>query len=280
MLLAVKTVEVATPDELVWAVAVVPPPAKVPLAPLDGAVNVTVALGTRKLLTSLTVTESGAEKAVESAALWVTPPVAVMDAGVPTTMVTFKVAVAVCCGLLLLSTTLNVTGTPPETVVALGVPLITPPELRPRPPGRVLPLANDHVYGVVPLIAVRVWEKGTPNRAVVTELVVIWRATTLTVRVTAGMLLAGLLAVMIVVPPETPVIGTLTLVVLAWMVTVAGTVATEGLLELSVTTMPPVGADEDKLMNAWLTTGPVMLKGLLPDQLSVSAAVTLVVPCV
>ena len=41
-----------------------------------------------------------------------------------------------------------------------GVPLITPALLRIKPGGR-LPAASDHVYGVSPPLAVKVWLYGT-----------------------------------------------------------------------------------------------------------------------
>ena len=50
MPLAVNAGEVASPLLSVVAVAVVLPPEKVPPAPLDGAVNVTVALGGEAVL--------------------------------------------------------------------------------------------------------------------------------------------------------------------------------------------------------------------------------------
>jgi hypothetical protein len=53
--LAVKAGEVATPEELVFTLAVVAPPANVPLAPEAGAVNVTLAAGTGLPLASVTV---------------------------------------------------------------------------------------------------------------------------------------------------------------------------------------------------------------------------------
>jgi len=52
----------------------------------------------------------------------------------------------------------------------------------------------------------------------------------------------GALAVIVVEPGPTGVSGTFTFVVLARNVTVAGTVATPGLLELTFTVKPPAGA--------------------------------------
>ena len=61
--------EVATPDESVETVNVVAPPAKVPLAPLPGAVNVTDAPATGLPPASFTVATNGDAKAVLMGAL-------------------------------------------------------------------------------------------------------------------------------------------------------------------------------------------------------------------
>jgi hypothetical protein len=86
---AVKTFEVATPDALVTAVA---PPVKVPLAPLAGAVNVTVTPLTGFPPLSFTVATSFAGKAVLIAAVCGVPPVAAIDDAVPLLFVSAKVA--------------------------------------------------------------------------------------------------------------------------------------------------------------------------------------------
>jgi hypothetical protein len=90
--LAVKIAEVATPLEFVVTVLVVPPPAKVPLAPDPGAVNVTDAplTGFEKL--SFTVAVRAAEKAVLMTAVCDPPLVAVIDAGAPAVFVRLKFA--------------------------------------------------------------------------------------------------------------------------------------------------------------------------------------------
>ena len=77
---------VATPLALVTAVTTVPllvPPAKVPLAPLDGVVNVTVALLTGLPPASVTLAWSAVAKAVLIVALCGVPAVAAMAAGGP-----------------------------------------------------------------------------------------------------------------------------------------------------------------------------------------------------
>lgn len=84
---AVNAGEVATPEALVVAVAVVPPPANVPLAPLLGAVKVTETPPTRLPPASLTVADKGKPKVVPICALWPLPPVAVTDAAAPAVFV-------------------------------------------------------------------------------------------------------------------------------------------------------------------------------------------------
>jgi hypothetical protein len=81
--LAVNTGAVATPLLLVVAVAVAPVPANVPLAPLAGAVNVTVTPLKGLLPASFTVACSAVVNAVLTVALCGVPAVAVTLAGAP-----------------------------------------------------------------------------------------------------------------------------------------------------------------------------------------------------
>jgi hypothetical protein len=90
--LAVNVGAVATPLLLVVAVVVFNPPVNVPLAPLAGAVNVTVTPLTGLLLASFTVAAMAVPKLVLTAALCEAPPVAVMLAGVPAVLVRLKLA--------------------------------------------------------------------------------------------------------------------------------------------------------------------------------------------
>jgi hypothetical protein len=90
VLLAVKTADVATPWALV--VAVVSPPANVPLAPLAGAVKVTATPLTGLLEASLTVACSCVANAVFTVALCGVPAVAAMLAGAPAKLVSEKFA--------------------------------------------------------------------------------------------------------------------------------------------------------------------------------------------
>jgi hypothetical protein len=82
---AVNTADVATP--LLLVVAVFTPPANVPLAPVAGAVNVTVTPDTGLPPLSFTVATSGAPNAVLIAALCGVPLVAVTLAGDPAVFV-------------------------------------------------------------------------------------------------------------------------------------------------------------------------------------------------
>ena len=90
MLLAVKMGAVATPCALLVAVFI--PPAKVPLAPLVGAANVTVTPFTGLFDASLTVACSCAANAVLTVALCGVPAVAVMLEGAPARLVREKFA--------------------------------------------------------------------------------------------------------------------------------------------------------------------------------------------
>ena len=64
------------------------------------------------------------------------------------------------------------------------------------------------------------------------------------------------LALMVVVPNATPVTGTLTLVVFAAMVTVAGTVAIDVLVEVRLIVWPPAGAADDRTKLRFLVIKP------------------------
>jgi hypothetical protein len=91
VLLAVNAGAVATPPLLV--VAVFTPLAKVPLAPVVGAVKVTVTPLTGLLPASFTVTCSPVANAVLIVALCGVPPVAAMLAGGAVVFVRLKLAV-------------------------------------------------------------------------------------------------------------------------------------------------------------------------------------------
>src|ERR1700722_6078540 len=92
---AVNTDAVATPLALVIAVTVVSPlvpPTNVPLAPLEGAVNVTVAPLTRLPPASFTVACKLVMNAAVTAAFCGVPAVAVMVAGGPARFVSENAA--------------------------------------------------------------------------------------------------------------------------------------------------------------------------------------------
>ncbi len=73
---AVKAAATATPEALVCAVVIAPSPAKVPLGPLEGAINVTVTPLTGLPFESVTVADSAVANCVVTAALCGVPPVA------------------------------------------------------------------------------------------------------------------------------------------------------------------------------------------------------------
>ena len=85
---------------IVNTLAVVEPPVKVPLGPLPGAVNVTVAPLTRFPPESFTVATSRLAKVVPIAVLCGVPKVVVMVDGAPTRFVRLKLAVADAPGVL------------------------------------------------------------------------------------------------------------------------------------------------------------------------------------
>jgi hypothetical protein len=88
--LAVNTAEIATPDALV--VAVLTPPVNVPLAPLVGAVNVTIEPLTALPPESFTVATSGNAKALLITAVCGVPLVAEIVDVVPPVLVSEKLA--------------------------------------------------------------------------------------------------------------------------------------------------------------------------------------------
>jgi len=76
----------------------------------------------------------------------------------------------------------------------------------------------------------------------------------------AVLAIAVALALIVVLPTATPVTGTLTLVAPAANVTVAGTVATAGLLELRFTVRPAAGAGPDSVSVRFCVVGPTMVR--------------------
>ena len=67
------------------------------------------------------------------------------------------------------------------------------------------------------------------------------------------------LAWMVAEPVDTPETGTVAVVVFCGKNTVAGTVATDGLLELRLTVRPPAGADADKFRVRFCVVGPTIV---------------------
>jgi len=89
---ATKVVEVAMPEALVRSVSVEVAFAKVPLAPVAGAVNVTATPPTGFELASSTVATNGAANAVSTVAVCGVPLVATTVTGDPPAFVKLKLA--------------------------------------------------------------------------------------------------------------------------------------------------------------------------------------------
>src|SRR5260370_21302090 len=90
---AVNVGAVATPLASVFTITDVTDPGKVPLAPLEGAANVTGAFGTRFPLASVTLAFRAVPNAAPIVVLCPEPAVAAMFAAVPALFVTLKFAV-------------------------------------------------------------------------------------------------------------------------------------------------------------------------------------------
>ena len=80
-------------------------------------------------------------------------------------------------------------------------------------------------------------------------------------------------------PAATPVTGTVTVVALAAMVTVAGTVAAAMAEELRLTVSPPVGAGPDKVRVRFLVSVPFTVN-VAGVKLMVAVTFTAAAPCV
>ena len=83
----------------------------------------------------------------------------------------------------------------------------------------------------------------------------------------------------VVDPAATPVTGTATVVALAAMATVAGTVAAAMDEELRVTVRPPVGAGPDNVRVRFLVSDPFIVN-VAGVKLMVAVTLTAAVPCV
>lgn len=135
VLSAVKVGEVAMPEASVDTVTEAPPPAKLPLAPLAGAVNVTLAPLTGLPPESFTVATRGAAKAELTVAVWPPPLVAVIEAGGPTVLVAVKV-------VLKLATKADTVYGPPDTLLAVNVGEVAKPETSESTVTMFVPPAN------------------------------------------------------------------------------------------------------------------------------------------
>jgi hypothetical protein len=155
VLLAVKVGAVAMPDALVETVAVFNPPVKVPLAPEEGAVNVTLTFGTGLPLESLTVAVSAA-KALVIATAWGVPLVAAMTLAAPGVLVKLNGAAAVTpytdaltvyAPVVLLAVKTAEVATPEEFVVAVFTP---PANVPPAPEAGVVKVTTTPLTGLLP----------------------------------------------------------------------------------------------------------------------------------
>ena len=98
-----------------------------------------------------------------------------------------------------------------------------------------------------------------------------------TVMVAVALARLGPLAVIVAEPVPIAVTGTLTLILFAGMVTVGGTVATPGLLELRLIVCPPAGAAADKLSVRFCVV-PAVIVALAGEKLSAASEVTCTCP--
>jgi hypothetical protein len=170
---AVNVAEVATP--LAFVVAVFIPPAKVPLAPLPGAVNVTNTPLTGLFPASVTVATKCAPNAVLIAALCPDPLVTTTLAAGPTKFVSEKFAdvapVALATTLygppaVLLAVNVAEVATPLAFVVAVFTPPANVP-LAPLP--GAVNVTNTPLTGLFPA-SVTVATKGAPNAVLIAAL--------------------------------------------------------------------------------------------------------------
>jgi hypothetical protein len=159
--LAVNADDVATPLELVVAVVVrVAVPAKVPLAPVAGAVNVTTIPLTGCEPLSSTVADSGAANAVLMAVLCGVPLVAVMVAGGAAVFVRLKlagvdtpatVAVTLYAPDVPLAVNAGEVAIPLVLVVAVTVPVVEPAKVPLAPVAGAVKVTTAPFTGCDPL---------------------------------------------------------------------------------------------------------------------------------
>jgi hypothetical protein len=155
--------EVATPLEFVVSVSVAMEfEAKAPLAPDDGAVNVTDAPLTGYWLASTTIATNGAPKAVLMVASCRDPLVAVIDAAGPDVFVRLKLVVAIAPATLAVTASLPIVpfavyvdevATPLALVVSVSV--LVPPANKPLAPvAGAVKVTNAPLTGVPPIVTV------------------------------------------------------------------------------------------------------------------------------
>jgi hypothetical protein len=170
--LAVNTADVATPLALV--VAVFTPPAKVPLAPAAGGVNVTTTPLTGLLPASVTVATKGAAKAVLIVALWPEPLVTATFAAEPVKFVIAKFADVsfgeLATTLYAPAVALAVNAADVATPLAFVVAVFTPPANVPLAPAAGgVNVTTTPLTGLLPA-SVTVAVNGAPNTALMVAL--------------------------------------------------------------------------------------------------------------
>jgi hypothetical protein len=249
------------PEEFVDTVTEVPPPAKVPLAPLAGAVNVTLAPLTGFPPESLTVATNGAANAAFTCPLWPPPLVAVIDAGGPTVFVTVKVAEK-------LATKADTVYVPPAVPLAVKVGDVAVPEASDNtvttlvPPAKVPlgPLLGAKNVTVADITGLLLASRTTATNGAANGVLVraLWPPPLAAeMDATPGVIVAFVLAevkpgadaLITAGPMVMPVncAGVAGVVAPAGMKTAGVTVAFEGSLLTSVIVTPPAGAPKGKL---------------------------------
>jgi len=118
-----------------------------------------------------------------------------------------------------------------------GVPVICPDEAFSVRPAGSVPDVRVHVHGVGPPVAASVCEYATPTLPLLSVVVVIASPGTILKLAVVSPTNGKALAWITFDPIATPVAGT-TLILFSGMVTVAGTVATAGFVELTLTVRP------------------------------------------
>ena len=263
--MAVKTGDVATPEEFVVAVL---RPVNVPLAPAGGGVKVTVTPGTGLKKASVTVATKGLPKGCVVAAFWPLPLVAEICVAVPGVLVSEKITAAPRALALTeyVPATLLATGTG-ETAWPLGpVGTITdapPLNVALGPEAGALKVTGTP--GTPTPLAVTVATRAEPKEVLTTAFcidppVAAIEEPTTTLAVVGKMLGTSTLPVITVAPLAITLTGKPALTKPGWISTLAGTVATAVLLEAKLTVKPCCVAGPDKTTYMTWVPAPLTIK--------------------